>query len=126
MLINFFFVERTVSRKIASSSRSESENEQKPDQKTAKVESLPVAPIFNLKANASVSQAANTSDSYSLMHEIREKRTRLYGSINEFKFNKKRVRVLSEAGEFPDYSKGILYWMSRDQRVQGFFNFFLF
>ena len=117
----FLFKERTVSRKIAPSSRSESENEQKPNQKTAKVASLPIAPIFNTKATATTSSSANTSDSYFLMHEIREKRTKLFESINEFKFNKKRVRVLSEAGEFPEYSKGVLYWMSRDQRVQGFF-----
>ena len=40
-------------------------------------------------------------------------------SIMEFKFNKKRVRVLSDASEVPERVRGIVYWMSRDQRVQG-------
>lgn len=42
-------------------------------------------------------------------------------SIADFKFNKKRVRVLSADTEFPDDGDGVLYWMSRDQRVQGVF-----
>jgi deoxyribodipyrimidine photo-lyase len=37
----------------------------------------------------------------------------------DFKFNKKRVRVLSKAEEVPVNAAGIIYWMSRDQRVQG-------
>lgn len=69
--------------------------------------------------NAVTSNAPNTLDSLTLINEIKEKRARLYESVNGFKFNKKRVRVLTEAAEFPDYTQGILYWMSRDQRVQG-------
>ncbi|XP_028650777.1 CPD photolyase isoform X1 [Erpetoichthys calabaricus] len=38
-------------------------------------------------------------------------------SVAEFKFNKKRVRILSETEDIVDGSDGILYWMSRDQRV---------
>ena len=40
-------------------------------------------------------------------------------NIKEFKFNKKRARVVTECEEFPDECAGIVYWMSRDQRVQG-------
>ncbi|XP_071498998.1 deoxyribodipyrimidine photo-lyase-like [Diadema antillarum] len=39
-------------------------------------------------------------------------------SILEFKFNKKRVKVLSAEMNVPDDNGGIVYWMSRDQRVQ--------
>jgi len=39
--------------------------------------------------------------------------------VADFKFNKKRVRMLSKATEVPETSAGIVYWMSRDQRVQG-------
>ena len=46
-------------------------------------------------------------------------RTDVCQSVAEFKFNKKRVRVLSKAQDFPDNSEGVVYWMSRDQRVQG-------
>ncbi|KAK3914860.1 Deoxyribodipyrimidine photo-lyase [Frankliniella fusca] len=39
-------------------------------------------------------------------------------SILNFKFNKKRVRILSKATEVPEDCKGIAYWMFRDERVQ--------
>jgi hypothetical protein len=61
----------------------------------------------------------------SLIDEIRKKRHEAYESVAAFKFNKTRVRVLSECKEIPDNSKGVLYWMSRDQRVQGL-NFIIF
>ena len=54
-----------------------------------------------------------------LIDDIQRKRTSLFKSIDEFKFNKKRVRVISEAKDFPEESQGVLYWMSREQRVQG-------
>jgi hypothetical protein len=41
------------------------------------------------------------------------------GSISEFKFNKKRAKVLSEAQEFPEWGEGVIYWMFRDERVHG-------
>ncbi|XP_053685313.1 deoxyribodipyrimidine photo-lyase [Sabethes cyaneus] len=39
-------------------------------------------------------------------------------SILDFDFKKKRVRVLSDVQEVQEGKKGILYWMSRDARVQ--------
>lgn len=41
----------------------------------------------------------------------------------DFKFNKKRARVLSNATEFPEWGTGVIYWMFRDQRIQGLRNF---
>ena len=55
------------------------------------------------------------------LSRIAESRTEVCQSVAEFKFNKKRVRVLSKAKDFPDESKGVVYWMSRDQRVQGIY-----
>ena len=52
---------------------------------------------------------------------IAESRSDVCKSVAEFKFNKKRVRVLSKAQDFPDDSHGVVYWMSRDQRLQGKF-----
>ncbi|XP_077988196.1 deoxyribodipyrimidine photo-lyase-like [Glandiceps talaboti] len=49
---------------------------------------------------------------------INAKRKSIAGSVKEFKFNKKRVRLLGDVGEMPDDNGGIVYWMSRDQRVQ--------
>lgn len=37
----------------------------------------------------------------------------------EMKFNKKRLRFISDTQKMKQGSDGVLYWMSRDQRVQG-------
>ncbi|KAI1284943.1 Deoxyribodipyrimidine photo-lyase [Halotydeus destructor] len=39
-------------------------------------------------------------------------------SIADFKFNKKRIRMLRDVEDVPDHSKSVVYWMSRDQRVE--------
>ncbi|BFZ00295.1 hypothetical protein BsWGS_03334 [Bradybaena similaris] len=49
---------------------------------------------------------------------INEKRLAVCESVAKFKFNKKRVRVITDVEEFLPQSNGVLYWMSRDQRVQ--------
>ncbi len=71
-----------------------------------------LASIFNPKLE-------NTVSTGKLANELKEKRVRLFKDITEFRFNKKRVRVLSDAKDIPDDSEGVVYWMSRDQRVQG-------
>ena len=57
-----------------------------------------------------------SQDFIAYVHGLREKGGE---SIAKFKFNKKRVRVLGKSSEFADDCNGVLYWMSRDQRVQG-------
>lgn len=37
----------------------------------------------------------------------------------EIKLNKKRIRVISATEKIKQGSEGVLYWMSRDHRVQG-------
>ncbi|XP_046653575.1 deoxyribodipyrimidine photo-lyase-like [Daphnia pulicaria] len=49
---------------------------------------------------------------------IHLKRKKCADNILEFKFNKKRCRLLSKSMELGDSGGGILYWMSREQRVQ--------
>lgn len=39
-------------------------------------------------------------------------------SVADFNFNKKRVRILSKATEVPDGAEGIMYWMTREERIQ--------
>lgn len=58
-----------------------------------------------------------TSDDKFLM-EIQSHREKTAASIREFKFNKKRVKVLNKNEEVPESATGIAYWMARDQRVQ--------
>lgn len=50
---------------------------------------------------------------------LNQRRLSTAKSISEFPFNKKRVRVLSAEDKVSDvHCGGILYWMSRDARVQ--------
>ncbi|MBN3277840.1 PHR lyase, partial [Polyodon spathula] len=53
-----------------------------------------------------------------LASSIKETRLQARMSVQGFEFNKKRVRLISEAVEMKDGSESIVYWMSRDQRVQ--------
>ncbi|KAH3805941.1 hypothetical protein DPMN_134251 [Dreissena polymorpha] len=53
-----------------------------------------------------------------LASRISEARKSLCSSVADFKFNKKRVKVLSKSEDIPNECDGIVYWMSRDQRVQ--------
>ncbi|RWS08790.1 deoxyribodipyrimidine photo-lyase-like isoform X1 [Dinothrombium tinctorium] len=49
---------------------------------------------------------------------IRKSRSLIARSINEFNFNKKRVRVLSDESEVCEDCKSIIYWITRDARVE--------
>ncbi|XP_076197260.1 deoxyribodipyrimidine photo-lyase-like isoform X2 [Aptenodytes patagonicus] len=49
---------------------------------------------------------------------VQEARRRAAPSVREFKYNKKRVRLVSQGSDLKDDARCILYWMSRDQRVQ--------
>jgi deoxyribodipyrimidine photo-lyase len=53
-----------------------------------------------------------------LIDVIAKKRTSLFKTVLDFSFNKKRVRILSKNEDVPDAPGGVLYWMSREQRVQ--------
>ncbi|XP_078245851.1 deoxyribodipyrimidine photo-lyase-like [Pogona vitticeps] len=54
----------------------------------------------------------------SLAEAVRQARLKAAPSVAEFKYNKKRVRMISEESNLKEGARGILYWMSRDQRVQ--------
>lgn len=65
-----------------------------------------------------VSSPTSPTIELNLKERLVQDRKETASSILEFKFNKKRVRVLSEASEVPENCKGIAYWMFRDERVQ--------
>lgn len=50
-----------------------------------------------------------------LQDHLKQQRT----EKKEMKFNKKRIRFISETEKIKQGTKGVLYWMLRDQRVQG-------
>lgn len=52
------------------------------------------------------------------MNEIQKSREDTAESILNYDFNKKRVRIISQEQLVPDFCEGIVYWMSRDSRVQ--------
>lgn len=66
-------------------------------------------------------EASGSSDSgnQSFLSKIAEKRKETSESILDFKFNKNRCRLLSKSMDIGERGGGILYWMYRDQRVQG-------
>jgi deoxyribodipyrimidine photo-lyase len=63
-------------------------------------------------------EVASASGSSSLAALFKKDRTETADCVLNFDFKKKRVRVLSKTQEILDGTSGILYWMSRDQRLQ--------
>ncbi|XP_033103666.1 deoxyribodipyrimidine photo-lyase-like isoform X2 [Anneissia japonica] len=63
-------------------------------------------------------EAANSSEPQDFLSNVAHLRLQTAESVADFKFNKKRVRVISDAKDVPEQNHGIVYWMSRDQRVQ--------
>lgn len=57
-------------------------------------------------------------ESISFIEQFQDARLKTSKSILEFKFNKSRIRILSSDETVPENAKGIVYWMSRDCRVQ--------
>ncbi|XP_034988454.2 deoxyribodipyrimidine photo-lyase isoform X1 [Zootoca vivipara] len=56
--------------------------------------------------------------SATLAEGVKRARLNAAPSVAEFKYNKKRVRLISQDPDLKEDAQGILYWMSRDQRVQ--------
>lgn len=50
-----------------------------------------------------------------LKDQVKQQRT----EMKEMKFNKKRIRYISDSQKIKQGSEGVLYWMLRDHRVQG-------
>ena len=76
------------------------------------------APMVNLTSAQAAASATVPTTGTLLMQEIDKRRQRGYESVLAFPFNKKRCRVISTVEELRENCRGILYWMSRDQRVQ--------
>jgi len=72
-------------------------------------------PTKKAKVEANVK---SDSDSKTFLLEIVSNRGKCSVDISNFKFNKNRCKMLSESQDVGDAGGGILYWMSRDQRVQ--------
>lgn len=64
-----------------------------------------------------ISRASSTDVGFLASLEL--KRKSCAANILDFKFNKKRCRLLSKTMDIKSAGGGVLYWMSREQRVQG-------
>ena len=68
-------------------------------------------------------EIAETSDNNgvdeSILATYTAKRQKVCKSVADFKFDKKRVRLITSNADMPEICKGIAYWMWREQRVQG-------
>ncbi|KOB77153.1 DNA photolyase [Operophtera brumata] len=74
------------------------------------------------RAKLSAPAASNTKEFNAnieeFMKKLQKNREETAKSILDYKFNKKRLRIISQEQMVPDYCEGIVYWMSRDSRVQ--------
>lgn len=68
-------------------------------------------------------EIAETSDNNGADNNIlatyMAKRQNVCESVADFKFDKKRVRLITSNADMPETCKGIACWMWREQRVQG-------
>jgi hypothetical protein len=69
------------------------------------------------------SDKEKTMNTLKLIESIAQKRSSSFTSVLDFKFNKKRVRVLTPIDNMSENCNGVLYWMTREQRVQGKFQY---
>lgn len=58
-----------------------------------------------------------TSKTSSFLDNVAAERKKTAASIMEFPFNKKRVRILSDVKELPEWTDGVIYWTFRDERI---------
>ena len=61
----------------------------------------------------------NNGGDESILSTYMAKRQNVCKSVADFKFDKKRVRLITSNADMPETCKGIAYWMWREQRVQG-------
>ena len=61
----------------------------------------------------------NNGGDESILATYITKRQNVCKSVADFKFDKKRVRLITSNADMPETCKGIAYWMWREQRVQG-------
>ncbi|XP_063699154.1 deoxyribodipyrimidine photo-lyase-like [Culicoides brevitarsis] len=80
-------------------------------------ESSPPSPK-KAKLSPGTSSSGASKKVCALIKTLEDERAAVCASIMEFKFNKNRVRILSKAQEVREKCDGIVYWMSRDARVQ--------
>uniref|UniRef100_A0A336L2S2 Deoxyribodipyrimidine photo-lyase n=1 Tax=Culicoides sonorensis TaxID=179676 RepID=A0A336L2S2_CULSO len=75
-------------------------------------------PVKKAKLGVESKPSGSKTEVSNLVKSLEEERAKVCDSILDFDFKKKRIRILSDAKEVPEKTNGVVYWMSRDQRVQ--------
>ncbi|XKL67184.1 hypothetical protein PGB90_010604 [Kerria lacca] len=90
--------------------------------KMTRTSNFPKVLKTNLKTSEEVVRINNETKFFNnfdeFLNKIEADRNQVGKTIMEFKFNKKRCRVLSQCNKFPDWGKGVIYWMFRDERIE--------
>lgn len=69
------------------------------------------------KASVSGASVESNSEVKHFISSVAAEREKASKSVMDFKFNKKRVRILSKVNELPEWAEGVVYWMFRDERL---------
>jgi deoxyribodipyrimidine photo-lyase len=99
-----------VKKREKKTSESATEEEEEEEQKNDLAEK-----ISKTKTNTNLIDYFTIKPLQSAIDHIRKN---VCSSVNDFNFNKTRVRPINNMNIVPQDSQTILYWMSRDQRVQ--------
>lgn len=87
--------------------------------KTKEKETRSKSSKVNSKSIAKVkTDLTSQSSSIKLVKQIEADRISTAESVLQFDYKKKRIRILSKVQSVPETCGGIVYWMSRDARVQ--------
>lgn len=76
-------------------------------------------PVKRAKKEIAESSINGADENVNILATFMAKRQNVCESVAEFKFDKKRVRLISSNADISETCNGIAYWMWREQRVQG-------
>ena len=105
----------TVSKREKKSSESDAATTEREEDREEQQKTELAEKVASTKTNTSVIDYFTVKPLQAAIDQVRRS---VCTSVNDFNFNKKRVRPVNKVNAIPENSQAILYWMSRDQRVQ--------
>jgi deoxyribodipyrimidine photo-lyase len=105
----------TIKKREKKTSESDNTTSEKEDHTEEEQKDELAEKISNTKTNTNLIDYFTIKPLQSAIDHVRKG---ICSSVNDFNFNKKRVRPINDMNAIPQDSQIILYWMSRDQRVQ--------
>lgn len=105
----------TIKKREKKTSESENNTTEKEDDTEEEQKNELAEKVANTKTNTNLIDYFTKKPLQSAIEHVRNG---ICSSVIDFNFNKKRVRPINNMNTIPQDSQIILYWMSRDQRVQ--------